>query len=250
MNIFLIILNILVKLVAIILLIIIFILLYPFKYKLIFNNNNGEIFSLYFNYLILKISIIFSYKPKFKFLIKNHNKVIVDTSVKKEKRISNSIKDTDFIKNKDLESDISHSKNSIKKLFIDSKRFSKNAKGKEIAKSANSIIDSLKKFLPLDFIYVSKKVINELSYVFNCIKPKKSYVDIKYNNSSTYNTGLVFAVAAPFYSILGDKLKLKNDKNSSYNVVFTGRPILITLTIPIIKLLCDKRVRAFLFKKK
>ena len=84
------------------------------------------------------------------------------------------------------------------------------------------------------------------------IKPNTCKIDIKYSDKDPYASGMMMAVAAPLYAMIGDKLKLnQNDKDyDTYRLIYTGRLVLITLFGPILSLLFDKKVRAFIFKKK
>ena len=240
-------------------------LIIPFKYRLELYNKNGENYGFALNYIILKLKGELIFKPKFSFKLTLLNKTLVDTSVKKPKKKRDSIEDTDFIKHKGLEKEIDASKKEVKKLFLSAKKAELKIKAnnsekpklsekdkKRIVQGSNSLIDSFKKLLPRDLIYVIKRIVAEGINVLDKIKPNSCAIDIKYSNRDPYGNGLMMAVAAPLYSILGDKLKIRSNSKEGdiYRVVYTGSPVLITLLGPILRLLFDKKVRAYIFKKK
>lgn len=245
-------------------LILFLLLIIPFKYVLVLTDKNGKRFNLDFKYLIINLKAELNFEPKFKLVVTLFNKKLVDTSVKKDKKKKkDSISDTGFIKNKDIEKDISNSKNEIKKLFSSAKNYEKkyiSAKNVKLTTdqkkrkidSFDKAIGKFKSLLPIDFLYVIKKFVVEGINVLEVIKPKKCKVDISCDGSDAYGQGLLLSIAAPFYSFLGDDLKLKfNDKsNNIYKITFIGNPVLITLFGPILRLLFDKKVRRFIFGKK
>lgn len=249
--------------VLIALILLILLLIIPFPYKLDIINDNNENFSMLLKYLVFKLNINLDFKPKFLFKILFQNKVIVDTSKKKERPKKNSIGDTEFIKNKEINEELEVSKNEIKKLFLSSKKSnlkteksinnvseSHENKTRNIIK-LNNIVDGFKSVLPKDLIYVIKKILSEAVLVLDRIKPYKTTVFIEQSNSDPYKSGLTMAFAAPLYAFMGNNLHLNvNQKdNDCYKITFYGRPILITLAFPIIRLLLDKKVKSYFFKK-
>ena len=255
------ILHILLFLVLAVLLIIFLLLIIPFKYTLQLYNENDEVYGLNFKYIIVTLKGELRFKPKFLLRVNMFNKSIVDTSIKKEKK-KDSIEDTDFIKNKGLEKEINSGSKEIKKLFASAKKselrlkdnnklITKKEKQNKIIVSY-SIIDLFKKLLPVDFIYVIKKIVAEGINVLDRIKPNNCKIDIEYAEKDPYKKGLMLAVMSPLYAVMGDKLKINQDSknNRIYNIIYAGRPVLITLLGPIFSLLIDKKVRKFLFKKK
>lgn len=245
------------------LLIVFLLLIIPFKYTLKLYNENDELYGLDFNYIVVNLKGELRFKPKFLLKMTIFNKTIVDTSVKKEKKKKDSIEDTDFIKNKGLEKEISTGSKEIKKLFLSAKKselrikkeneqaFTKKEKQDKI-KASNSFIDSFKKLLPSDLIYVIKRFVTEGINVLEKIKPNTCEIDFKYGEKDPYKKGLMLAVMSPLYALMGDKLKINQNskKGDYYKITYTRRPVLITLLGPIIRLLLDKKVRKFIFKKK
>lgn len=116
-----------------------------------------------------------------------------------------------------------------------------------------NIIDSFKNIFKRDEIYVAKKVANEAIGALSILKPDKIKVDVKYGSKDPYFMGLLFSIAAPIYSLLGKKLKLKQNSNSNLtegHINIVGHPRLYKLVAPIFRLLMDKKFRSFIFKKK
>lgn len=250
-----------------ILLLVLLILIIPFQYKLVFCDKNDEEFSVTLKYIIFKLKAEMLFEPDFCLRIYLFNKTLVDTSVEKkeEEEEEESIEDTDFITNKGLEAETNITKREVKDLFFSAKRLEKKNRDdnnkvkpltkeeKEVAiKKSNKIIDSFKKLLPRDLIYVLKRIVTEAINVLEKILPNRCIVDIKNSDVDPYRNGLVMSFAGPLYAIMGDNLKIKNQHGSDfeYKVSLFGRPVLITLFGPIIRLLLDKKVRAFIFHKK
>lgn len=257
----------------VVIILVLLLLIIPFKYKLELYNENGENYGLSFKYLIINLKAKLLFKPKFSFKLTLMNKTLVDTSVEKDKKKKEkekeSIEKTDFIKNKGLEKEIDVSKNEVKKLFLSAKKAEislresniekselkekeKYKEKAELIKNSNFIIDKFKILLPKDLIYVIKRIVAEGINVLDKIRPNSCKVDIKFSDKDPYTNGIMMAFAGPIYAILGDKLKLNsNDKDyDTYKLIYTGRPVLITLFGPILRLLFDKKVREFIFKKK
>ena len=250
-----------------ILLLILLILIIPFQYKLILCDKNDEEFSIALKYIIVRLKVDLLFEPDFCLRITLFNKTLLDTSVEKEEKDEEeeSIEDTDFIQNKGLEKETNITKKEVKDLFLSAKRLetknrdeknnsellTKEEKENTIKKS-NGIIDSFKKLLPRDLIYVLKRIVAEAINVLEKIMPNRCIVDIKNSDKDPYRNGLVMSFAGPLYAIIGDSLKINSQHGSDfeYKVSLFGRPVLITLFGPIIRLLLDKKVRAFIFKKK
>lgn len=248
-----------------VLIILILLLIMPFKYRLELYDDNEECYGFNLNYLILKLKAELRLKPKFYFKLTLLNKALVDTTVKKKKTEKNSIEDTNFIKHKGLEKEINVNKGDIRKLFQSAKKselvartntFEKlkpnDKEKKKLIKNTNSLLDKFKNLLPRDFIYVVKCIVIEGINALDKIKPTNCKIDIKYSDKDPYSNGIMMSFAAPLYAVLGDKLKLRaGDKGRTLRrLIYTGRPVLITLFGPILSLLFDKKVRAFIFKKK
>ena len=252
-----------VLLIVVVLLIALFLLLIiPFQYRLELCDENDERYILSLRYLIFHIAGELNFKPKVSLKMKLWEKILVNTSAKKTKKQKNSIEDTGFIKNKGLEKEVTDSKKEIKKLFLSAKKsesilkenrnaiVSQKDKDKKIIK-ANNIVDGFKKIFPSDLIYVIKKIFKEAINVHDKIKPNKCKINIEYGNNDAYKKGLLLSVAAPLYALMGDDLNVSIAKHNqtSLKLIYFGNPVLITLLSPIIRLLLDKKVRAFIFKK-
>lgn len=247
----------------IVILILFLLLIIPFKYRLELIDKNDKCYTIDFRYLIIKLKAELNFEPKFRLLVTLFNKKLVDSSEKKEKKKKESISDTGFIKNKDIEKEVASGKKEVKKLFSSAKNYEKkyiSVKDEKLSDdekknkidSFDKAIDKFKNLIPTDFIYVIKRFVAEGISVLEKIKPTKCKIDISYDGSDAYRKGMIMAFAAPLYSFLGDDIKLRfdNQDDNIYKVIFTGRPILITLLAPIFRLLLDKKVRNFIFKKK
>ena len=249
--------------VLIVILIIFLLLIIPFEYQIVLIDKNDKCYTIDLKYIIIKFKAELNFEPKFRLLVTLFNKKLVDTSVKKEKKKKESISDTGFIKNKDIEKEVASGKKEVKKLFANAKNYEKNylsvkkeklseEEKKERIVSFDKALAKFKSLLPTDLIYVIRKFVTEGINVLEKIRPTKCKIDISYDSSDAYKKGMIMSVAAPLYAFLGDDLKLKFDSNEDniYKITFIGRPVLITLFGPILRLLFDKKVRKFLFKKK
>lgn len=247
----------------IVILILFLLLIIPFEYKIELTDKNAKCYIVDFRYLIIKFKAELNFEPKFRLLVTLLNKKLVDTNKKKEKKKKESISDTDFIKNKDIEKDVVSGKKEVKKLFSSAKNYEKkylSVKDEKLSDdekknkidSFDKAIDKFKNLIPTDFIYVIKRFVAEGISVLEKIKPTKCKIDVSYDGSDAYRKGMIMAFAAPLYSFLGDDIRLRfdNQDENIYKITFIGRPVLITLFGPILSLLFDKKVRSFIFKKK
>ena len=247
----------------IVILILFLLLIIPFEYKIELTDKNDKYYIFDFRYLIIKFKAELNFEPKFRLLVTLFNKKLVDTNEKKEKKKKESISDTGFIKNKDIEKEVASGKKEVKKLFSSAKNYEKkylSVKNEKLSddEKKNKIdifdkaIDKFKNLIPTDFIYVIKRFAAEGISVLEKIKPTKCKIDVSYDGSDAYQKGMIMAFAAPLYSFLGDDIKLRfgNQEENIYKVTFIGRPVLITLFGPILRLLFDKKVRSYIFKKK
>ena len=281
MNIINIILIVLGVIVAIILVIILILLFFPFEYVLDLSFANDEKLELKFKYIIFKITGFLIYKPKVSYEFKLWNKVLAknDEETEDDEEVEediddeeiededvakdNSIEEDDFIENKNLRSEISESKTIIKDLFKSAKALEKkkiselkeseNSDATKIKEKATSVIDKFKGIFKSDELYVIKLVVNEGINALKTIKPDKIDVKIKYGSSDPYLTGLLFSIAAPVYSIMGDGLNLKINGDKDFTESFmtlVGHPRLYKLMGAILRLLLNKKFRKVVFKKK
>lgn len=257
------ILYILLCLLLVVLLIILLFLIIPFKYSGKLINENDERFSFSLKYLFFRFEGVLSFKPKFLIRLVFGKKVLFDSSVKKVNNKKDSIAETDFIQNKDLEKEITVDKKDIKKLFSNVANYEKNIKKvdeneikekekkKEQIDKADKLIDKFKLVLPKDLIYVIKRIIKEAIIVFEKIAPNHFDFQMKLSDSDPYKSGVIMSLVAPLYAIMGDDIKFDiNKQNVNLTTIgFSGSPILITLIKPLISLILDKKVRNFIFKK-
>lgn len=274
MNIINIILIILCVIIAIVLAVILVLLFYPFEYVAELSFTNEDKFDLKFKYIIFKIKGFLVYKPKVFYEFKLWDKVIAKSDEIDEKKENNSIEETDFIENENLSSEILDSKVVIKDLFKSAKALEKKKvselketqkqdvikeKEYEIAENerkkekANTVIDKFKGIFKSDEIYVIKLVVNEGIDALKVISPDKVNVKIKYGSNDPYLTGVIFSIAAPIYSILGDDLNLKINSDKEFvesYMTLNGHPRLYKIVGSIFKLLLDKKFRKVIFKKK
>ncbi len=292
MNIISIILIVLGIIIAIILVIILILLFFPFEYVLDLSFAKDEKLELKFKYIIFKLTGFLIYKPKVTYEFKLWDKVlakkddetedneeieeaIADEETEVEDTVEdNSIEKDDFIENKNLSSEISESKTVIKDLFKSAKALEKkkalelketeeldeakekeqeiieNAKKKE---KAIDVIDKFKGIFKSDELYVIKLVVNEGIDALKAIKPDKINVKIKYGSSDPYLTGVLFSIAAPIYSIMGDDLNLKINADKDFiesYMTLVGHPRLYKLVGSILRLLMNKKFKKVVFKKK
>ena len=281
MNIINIILIVLGVIVAIILVIILILLFFPFEYVLDLSFANDEKLELKFKYIIFKITGFLIYKPEVSYEFKLWNKVLAkkDEETEGDEEVEediddeeiededvakdNSIEEDDFIENKNLRSEISESKTVIKDLFKSAKALEKkkvselkeseNSDTTKIKEKATNVIDKFKGIFKSDELYVIKLVVNEGINALKTIRPDKINVKIKYGSKDPYLTGLLFSIAAPVYSIMGDGLKLKINGDKDFTesfMILVGHPRLYKLMGSILRLLLNKKFRNVAFKKK
>ena len=175
----------------------------------------------------------------------------------------NSIEEDNIIENKNVRIEISESKTVIKDLFksanslekkkISELKESENLDSTKVKEKANSVIDKFKGIFKSDELYVIKLVVNEGINALKIINPDKVNVKIKYGSSDPYFTGLLFSIAAPIYSIMGDDLNLKINSDKDFTESFmtlVGHPRLYKLMGSILRLLMNKKFRKVVFKKK
>ena len=271
--------------IAVLLAIIILILLIPFKYNLNCIYKNEDRLELDLKFIFFRITGYLVYTPELDFELKLWNKVILkkksDDEEDEDEEEDNSIADTDFIENKDLEDDVKESKSAIRDLFASAKKMKAKKEEEyeleldeeddedidegddeiddikkekeEKEKKAFNLIDKFKNLLDNDIIYVIKRVTSEGINVLNVIKPSKYKVTIKKGTKDPYVMGMTLAIAAPLYAFMGDDLKVVKNSESAFTwscVYMTGTPQLYKLIPPIFRLLKDKRFRGIVFKKK
>lgn len=281
-----IILIILAVIIAIVLVIILVILLVPFEYLLDINYIEDNRVDINLKYIIFKLKGFLVFNPETSYELKLWNKILLSSEDDDEEDDEDSIEDTDFIETEDLSEEVKESKATIKDLFVSAKRLEEKKRKEEIEEDDDDdeidddldeddiedteievtdkslektkektfgIIDKFKNIFKGDEFYVIKKTANEAIGALSILKPDKINVDVKYGNKDPYAMGLLFSIAAPIYSFLGKKLKLKQNKSSNLtegHIDITGHPQLYKLLAPILRLLLDKKFRKVVFKKR
>ena len=243
--------------ILVLILILLVLLLYPFKYKLLLTYDKDSTVKLNIKYIIFRLKGFLSFKPKLKYELKLwRNYLLNSENDKKEKKKDNSIAKTDFIENKDIENEIVESKDTVKKLFKSAKNLEKKIDNKEsytkeeienCVSESNNFFDRFKNIIPSKKISAIKKIVNEVLYSLNVIKPNYCKINIKYESTDPYTVGTVCAIAAPFYAILGDGISLKTSvkkDNIGGNILICGRPMLVRLIKPIFKIIFDKEIKS------
>lgn len=289
MDILKIILIVLAVIIVIAIAIILVILFIPFQYNLSVDYVEDERIDLSLDYMIFKIRGFLTFSPEVTYELTFGKKVILSSDNNDdEEEEDNSIEDTEFIENKNLSEEVKESKLAIKDLFTSAKRLEKKQLEEEeleedqdddedeieeeIDDDVNEIetvddeveiskkkektfntIDRFKNIFKSDELYVIKKITNEVLDAIKILKPDNVSVKIKYGAKDPYAMGLLFAIAAPIYSILGKKLNLKKNSKSDLtegHIDIKGHPKLYKLIKPVFYLLIDKKFRKVIFKKK
>ena len=108
-------------LIIVLLLIILILILIPFRYniEIVYDNRKLNVDA---KYIIFKVAGYINFKFPVEYEVKLWNKTLVDSNKNKEEKEEDSISDTDFIKDKNLEKDIDTSDKVIKDLFISAKK--------------------------------------------------------------------------------------------------------------------------------
>ena len=109
-------------LILILIVIILILILIPFRYniEIVYDSNKLNIDA---KYIIFKVAGYINFKFPVEYEVKLWNKILVDSNKsKEEEKEEESISDTDFIKDKNLEKDIDTSDKVIKDLFISAKK--------------------------------------------------------------------------------------------------------------------------------
>ena len=258
-------LKILLLIILVIILLVLIIIFIPFNYHLCFSYDDNECFALKFKYLFFYVNGFLRYKPLFNYQFKLWNKILFEFNSKekkeKNKKNNNSISDTGFINDKSIESEIIDSKDTINDLFLSAKKLkhkqniSKNDDDNnnfdKIFKRKSDSDYNLKYIIPYDKIYVVKKILSLVRYLLDKLNPKHLKIEFIYNNKDPYNKGLLYAVSAPIYAILGDDLKIKTSeigKESKCEINMSGSIFIFILIKPIYNFFTDSIVRKELFK--
>lgn len=250
--------------VAIIFIVIVFILV-PLTYRFNMSFKNKE-FKVELKYSILSFDafVDFSNLKSLRYKATVFGKTIADSTVKKEtkKKINGkNIGDTDFIENKDLENEINADDKVFLDLFKRSKTYSKELKKKEkafkkfdkdekerktIKENIDAFIDNFKSKLPINMIDVAKLIAHEAVDFFRYIAPKKVKIKMDVGFDDPYNTGLFLAILSPLYALYGDTINVKPEfdkKKLEGELIASGRPQIIFMALPAVRLLLNKRFR-------
>lgn len=266
----------LIILIIIIILVLLFIV--PFRYliKLLYVDNE---LSFDFKYSVVTFNAFISFKSKLKYYLKilgitifdsdsaketdNKKKTKKDKAIVKNTTVTQSLNDTDFLKDKSINEDLRASREDARELLKTAKRFEKEEL-KELIKSGgnvekidfktkiDSFIDGLQNIIPPEMKYVLKKVSDEVFKLLKKLAPSDVDIDISYGSSDPYMLGLSYAVLAPVISLTGGDVNVKpkfGRDEISAKVELARRVPLITIVIPVVRLLLDKKFRNIVFSK-
>lgn len=272
-----------VLLVIIILLVLLFVI--PFRYLIRFSYGDNEI-SFDFKYSIVTFNAFIALKSKVKYYLKIFGITLFDSEDKKkdtgkgkgaDKKKNKKVKadtnetltttkrltDTDFMRDKSIDEEVRASNEDAKELLKSAKKFEKKQL-EEIIKSGDignkglktkvdSFIDGLQNIILPDMKYVLKKVSDEVFKLLKKLSPSDVDVDILYGSNDPYMLGIGFAVLAPLISLTGGDINAKPKFGSdevSAHIELSRRVPLITIVIPVVRLLIDKKFRSIVFSKK
>ena len=272
-----------VLLVVIILIVLLFIA--PFKYLISLSYGDNEI-SFDFKYSVVTFNAFIAFKSKVKYYLKILGITLFDSEDKKkdtgkgkgaDKKKNKKAKadtnetltttkrltDTDFMRDKSIDEEVRASNEDAKELLKSAKKFEKKQL-EEIIKSGDignkglktkidSFIDGLQNIIPPDMKYVLKKVSDEVFKLLKKLSPSDVDVDISYGSSDPYMLGIGFAVLAPLISLTGGDINAKPKFGSdevSAHIRLARRVSIITIVIPVVRLLLDKKFRSIVFSKK
>ena len=260
---------------------ILILLLIPFKYE--FNSNyQNKGLNVSFKYFIISIFAHLKLATPVEYNLKILNKVLFDSSKKKStennekksydlEKKNNSIAETDFIKDKELEKNIKDSDKIIKDLFVSAKKYesedaekenseikvdkdnvNKTSLVKEKEDKVNVLLDKIDGLIPHDMVYVLKKIYAEVKVLLKKILPRNYNVNIKYGVNDPFIYGISYAIFAPILGMSGEKVNLtpsfgQGEFNSKIDA--SRRVSLFIFVKPLLKLISDNKFRKIVFKK-
>ena len=101
--------------------------------------------------------------------------------------------------------------------------------------------------------YVLKKVSDEVFKLIKKLSPTDVDVDISYGSSDPYMVGISYAILAPLISITGGDINARPEFGTDEikaKLELARRVPLITIVIPVLRLLLDKKFRNIVLNKK
>ncbi|MBO4667486.1 MAG: hypothetical protein J5666_05100 [Bacilli bacterium] len=271
MSIFLKILSIVLIVILIIIILLALLLILPFKYLISLSYSDKE-FTFDFKYSVVSFNTLITLKPPIKYYLKIFGITIFDSENKKEgktkkekvdKKEARRISDTDFLRDKSISEDLRASDKDARELLNSAKKFEK-AQLEEIIRSGDidkqgvkqkvdSFIDKLHNIIPPDMKYVLKKVSDEVFKLIKKLSPTDVDVDISYGSSDPYMVGISYAILAPLISITGGDINARPEFGTDEikaKLELARRVPLITIVIPVLRLLLDKKFRNIVLNKK
>ena len=279
MNVGLKILFVVIIIVLVIIILLALLLIIPFRYLISLIYNDGEI-SFDFKYSVITFNVFIALKSKIKYYLKALGITIFDSDSKKNKdKVSSkdkndkvilneaslkpSLADTDFLQDKSISEELRASDEDAKKLLKSAKKIEKeqledlvktgSIDDKSIRQKIDLFIDNLHNIIPPDMKYVLKKVSAETLSLIKKLSPTDVDVDISYGSDNPYLVGLSFAILAPAIAITDGDINAKpsfNKDGVSAKIELARRVPLITIVIPVVRLLLDKKFRNIVFSKK
>lgn len=268
--------------ILVIIVILILLLIVPFCYFISVSYNNSEI-SFDFKYFIITFNAFIALKSKIKYYLKifgvtvfdsdndkkdkdkslNKKKIKSDKSIANEANVIRSLSDTDFMNDKSINEKVRASREEAKKLLKSAKKFEKEQlekmvksstiESKRLEKKVDSFIEGLTNIIPPDMKYVLKKTSTEVFKLIKKLAPIDVNVDISYGSSDPYMMGVSYAVLAPLISITGGDINAKpkfGSEEIKADVKLARNVPLITIAIPVVRLILDKKFRNIVFAKK
>lgn len=264
----------------VIIVLLILLLIVPFRYLISVSYNNSEI-SFDFKYFIITFNAFIALKSKIKYYLKIFGVTVFDSdndkkdkslskkknksdkSVADEANVIRSLTDTDFMNDKSINEKVRASREEAKELLKSAKKFEKEQlekmvksstiESKRLEKRVDSFIEGLTNIIPPDMKYVLKKTSTEVFKLIKKLAPIDVSVDISYGSSDPYMMGVSYAVLAPLISITGGDINAKpkfGSEEIKADVKLARNVPLITIVIPVVRLILDKKFRNIVFAKK
>ena len=264
--------------ILVIIVLLVLLIIVPFRYLISFSYIDNEL-SFNFKYSIVTFNTLIAFKSKIKYYLKIFGRTIFDSDDKKkegkEKKskkakaavnktsIVKGVADTDFMRDKSIDEEVRASNEDAKELLKSAKKFEKkqleeiikagDIEKKGLKSKIDSFIDGLKNIIPPDMKYVLKKVSDEIFKLLKKLAPTDVDVDISYGSSDPYVVGLSYAVLAPLISITDGDINAKPKFGTGEigaHIELARRVPLITIVIPVVRLLLDKKFRNIVLSKK
>lgn len=245
----------------------IFLLVVPFRYIINLSYGDDEI-SFDFKYSVITFNAFVAFKSNVKYYLKILGMTIFDSDSKKkengkDKNVQKKFVDTEFMRDKSINEEMRASNEDAHELLKSAKKFEKKQledviksgaiEKDEYKSKVDSFIDRLHNIIPSDMKYVLKKVSDEVFKLLKKLAPADVDIDVSYGSNDPYMVGLSYAIFAPLISITGSDIsatpKFGSDEISVY-IELVRRVPLITIVIPVVRLLIDKRFRNIVFSKR